>query len=169
MARSEANGLTIKQQRFVSEYLLDSNATQAAIRAGYSPKTAEQQGCRLLRNAHVQAAVGTKTEKILNKLEVTAERVLKERARLAFLDPRKFLDAKGKPLGIHQLDDDTAAAVAGFEYENVKVGNRIEARVAKVKLSDKAASLTALEKHLGLYKDDSGASPPFNIHIHLGD
>lgn len=161
--------LNDKQARFVAEYLKDSNATQAAMRAGYSQKTAYAQGCRLLKHAEVQKKLNEMTQKIMGKLEITAERVLKERARLAFLDPRKFLDDKGKPLGIHQLDDDTAAAVAGFEFETVKVGKRMETRVSRVKLSDKSSSLMALEKHLGLYKDDSDASPPFNIHIYLGD
>ena len=169
MAQADAKGLTAKQLRFVSEYLIDSNATQAAIRAGYSPKTAEQQGYRLLTKVQVKEAVAAHTSKILNNLEVTAERVLKERARLAFLDPRKFFDAKGKPLSIHELDDDTAAAVAGFEFETVKVGKRMETRLARMKITGKDPSLTALEKHLGLYKDDTGAAPPFNIHIHLGD
>src|SRR5213079_2027770 len=97
---------------------------------------------RLMQNPAVKAELEKRMGKVLSKLEITAERVLLERARLAFLDPRKLVDAKGKALGLHQLDDDTAAAVAGFEVER--------GRVAKIKLLDKGASLTALEKHLGL-------------------
>jgi phage terminase small subunit len=69
-------GLTPKQAAFVMEYLKDLNATQAAIRAGYSKKTASSQGERLLRNAKVQAAVTKGREKLAAKVEVTTERVL---------------------------------------------------------------------------------------------
>jgi len=69
-------GLTPKQATFVQEYLKDLNGTQAAIRAGYSKKTANEQAARLLANASVQAAVTKGREKLAAKAEVTAERVL---------------------------------------------------------------------------------------------
>ncbi|HVW50821.1 MAG TPA: terminase small subunit [Trinickia sp.] len=154
--------LTHKQERFVAEYLLDLNAKQAAIRAGYSAKTAEQQAYRLMANAHIQVAIAAKNAEHLTKLDVTIDRVLKERARLAFFDPRKLFDEKGKPIPIHELDEDTAAIVAGFEYGGDGV--------AKVKLADKNASLTALEKHLGMYKDEDGRHQGgLSITLHLGD
>ncbi|KAF7958224.1 hypothetical protein AWV80_01245 [Cupriavidus sp. UYMU48A] len=153
------DGLNDKMKRFVAEYLIDQNALQACIRAGYSANSARVHSNRLMQNPNVKAAIEAKIGKVLNKLEITAERVLMERARLAFLDPRKLVDAKGKPLGIHQMDEDTAAAVAGFETER--------GRITKIKLADKGASLTALEKHLGLYKDGDGDSSPLHIHLHL--
>jgi phage terminase small subunit len=69
-------GLTPKQAAFVREYLVDLNATQAAIRAGYSEKTADQQASRLLTNVKVQEAVTKGREKLAHKVEVTTERVL---------------------------------------------------------------------------------------------
>jgi hypothetical protein len=69
-------GLTPKQAAFVMEYLKDLNATQAAIRAGYSEKTADQQASRLLTNVKVQEAVTKGREKLAAKVEVTTERVL---------------------------------------------------------------------------------------------
>lgn len=71
--------LTAKQQRFVDEYLIDLNATQAAIRAGYSEKTVEQQASRLLRNVKVRAVVEKGQAKAAQKLEVTKEHI---RARM---------------------------------------------------------------------------------------
>lgn len=71
----KSRGLSPKQQRFVDEYLVDSNATQAAIRAGYSAKTAEQQGSRLLRNVQVAAAIEERGAKLAKKVGTTAERV----------------------------------------------------------------------------------------------
>lgn len=69
-------GLTHKQQAFVDEYLIDLNATQAAIRAGYSKKTANEQGARLLANVSVGAAVQKAMDKRSKKTEITAEYVL---------------------------------------------------------------------------------------------
>ena len=70
--------LTPKQQAFVNEYLKDRNGKQAAIRAGYSPKTANEQASRLLTNVNVADAVKSKSKKIADKAEITAEWVLKE-------------------------------------------------------------------------------------------
>lgn len=71
-------GLTPKQQRFVAEYLTDLNATQAAIRTGYSKKTAKEQASRLLTNVNVRAAVDAAQAKLSGKLEITAEKVLRD-------------------------------------------------------------------------------------------
>lgn len=79
-------GLTPKQARFVAEYLVDCNATQAAVRAGYSAKTAKVQGSRLLTNAAVRKAVEAKGAKVAAKLEITAERIEAELGRYAFAE-----------------------------------------------------------------------------------
>jgi phage terminase small subunit len=71
-----------KQERFVKEYLIDLNATQAATRAGYSAKTADRQGYRLLRNAEIDAAVTEGRMKLAAKLEVTVERIVAELAKI---------------------------------------------------------------------------------------
>ncbi len=69
--------LTSKQRLFISEYLVDRNATQAAIRAGYSAKTADRQGYRLLRNAEIRAAVESSTQARTERLALSADYVLK--------------------------------------------------------------------------------------------
>lgn len=93
--------LTPKQQRFVQEYLIDLNATQAAIRAGYSAKTAEQQGPRLLGNAGVAAAVAAGQVRLASKLELTAEKVLANIARVA--DKAEKAKRYGDALKGHEL------------------------------------------------------------------
>ncbi|MBB6672615.1 terminase small subunit [Cohnella nanjingensis] len=70
--------LTAKQQRFVEEYLIDLNATQAAIRAGYSENTAQEQGSRLLSNVMVKEAIENRQEKIQEKTQVTQEWVIQQ-------------------------------------------------------------------------------------------
>lgn len=158
--------MTPRQSRFVEEYLIDLNASQAAIRAKYKgdPNTI---GPRLLANVGVQEAIARRMAERSKRMEITQDRVLKERARLAFFDVRKLLDNAGNPLPIQALDDDTAAAIAGLDVAvigNAEVG---EGQILKIKWADKNVHLTALEKHLGMYKDGTGDSPPLHIHLHL--
>ena len=80
-------GLEPKHWRFCQELVIDDNATQAAIRAGYSPKGAKQQAARLLTNVDLQRAVADLRAERARRLEVSADRVLKELAALAFSDP----------------------------------------------------------------------------------
>ncbi len=159
--------LNPKQERFVLEYLKDLNATQAAIRAGYAAGSAQVTGSRLLSNAMVSEAIAAKQAKTLNKLEVTAERIILERARLAFFDPRKLLDDDGRPIPLSQLDDDTAAAIAGVKI--VTQGNQDVglAEITEFKLADKNASLTALEKINGMYSSGDEPAGVLNIHVHF--
>lgn len=77
-ALAKPAGLTPKQQRFVAEYLKDQNGKQAAIRAGYAPRSAEVQGCRLLRNAQVRAAVDKAQARVAKKAEITVESLAAE-------------------------------------------------------------------------------------------
>ncbi len=145
--------MTPKQQLFVREYLVDLNATQAAIRAGYSERTAMQQGSRLLMDVEIAAAVQAGMDKRAGKLEITAERVLQEIARLAFFDPSKLYDEQGRPRPVHELDEDTRRAIAGVEIEEVGGGDSPLVRTRKVKLADKGANLERLGKHLKLFTD----------------
>ena len=146
--------MTPKQAAFVQQYLIDKNATQAAIRAGYSAKTASSAGERLLRNVEVCAAVEREMSDLAGRLGITAERVLRERSRLAFFDPRKLFNKDGSPIPLQDLDDDTAAAVAGMDVLEEFAGSG-ENRVfigytKKYKLASKDPSLAALEKYFGL-------------------
>lgn len=153
--------LTPKQTMFVQEYLVDLNATQAAIRAGYSAKTAEQQGSRLLMNVEVAAAVQAHMDKRATSTGITADRVLKEIAKLAFFDPRKLLRSDGTPVPIHELDDDTAAAVAGVDIVTKGNDDLGYADILKVKLADKSRNLELLGRHLKLFTD--------KIEVDVGD
>lgn len=147
------DGLNAKQTAFVHEYLVDKNATQAAIRAGYSAKTAASLGERLLRNVEIRAAIDEGLQDLARRVGLTAEMVLRERKRLAFFDPRKLLDREGNPLPLQDLDDDTAAAIAGLDVLQIMAGDHppgIPSYVKKYKLAAKDTSLTALERYLGL-------------------
>lgn len=155
--------LNDKQQKFVDEYLVDLNATQAAIRAGYSEKTARSQGQRLLTNVDIQERIAERRAVIQNSTEITQERVIKEIARLALFDPRKLLNEDGTPKPIQELDDDSAAAIAGIDLVSVGNSELGIGTVMKYKLADKNSALDKLCKHLGLY--DADKSRKTEIHL----
>ena len=147
--------LTPRQSRFVDEYLVDLNATQAAIRAGYSKKTANTQAARLLVNVNIQEAVQEGQRETQIRSKVSLDQVVREAARLALFDPRKMFKADGTPKAIQDLDDDTAACIAGLDVMNIGSGDEIS-QVLKYKLAPKGQAIDTLMKHLGGYEKDNG-------------
>ncbi len=149
--------LTPKQKLFIREYCRDLNATRAAIAAGYSKNGARVQAYRLLANANISAEIAELTAKTCTKLEISAEKVLQELARLAFLDPRKFYNENGGLKHVPELDGDTAACIAGMEVEDVYEGYGDERKKVgicrKIKFADKGANLERLGRHLKLFTD----------------
>ncbi len=144
--------MTPKQERFVAEYLKDLNATQAAIRAGYSKKTAEVQGWRLLRNAEISALVFQSKTRQLESADLTATRVLEELRRLAFSDVTGLFDEQGNLKPIHTLTPEQAAAIASLEVvqRNLTSGDGHTDIVQKLKVWDKTKALEMLAKHFAL-------------------
>ena len=151
------NELAPRQAQFVAQYLIDLNATRAAQRAGYSLKTAYSQGQRLLKNVEVQSAIQAAMDKRAEKLEITADRVLDEIAKLAFFDPRKFFEDDGSLKRIQDLDDDTAMSLARMEVIELFEGSGEQKHayglMKKIKLADKLSALEKLGKHLKLFSD----------------
>lgn len=169
--------LTAKERRFIDEYLIDLNATQAAARAGYSKRTAEQQGYQLLRRPRVAEAITAQQRKIATKLEVTQERVVAELAKIGFSDIRKAvtwrtcereianeedLEPQGhggslkrsRAMSVNLVEllssddlDDDTAAAISEISQTDKGG-------LKVKFHDKRAALVDLAKYLGMFKDE---------------
>lgn len=107
--------LSDRQHRFIDEYLIDQNATQAAIRAGYSPQTCRVMGPHLAKQPQIRAAIDAKLAKQQRRTEVTADRVLLELSRLAFADARTLHHPNGSLKSPQDWDDDTAAQIAGIE------------------------------------------------------
>lgn len=160
--------MTPKQERFVAEYLVDLNATQAAIRAGYSEKTAEQSGPRLLGNVEISHAVRIKQEALAQKHNVTLDRVVAEVASVGFANMGDFmrLGANGLPvLDWGKLTREQTGVVSEVTIDQVDGGKDapVTNRV-KLKLYDKLAALDKLARHLGMFPKD-GATVNVNISL----
>lgn len=148
----DANGLTPRQALFVAEYRKDLNATQAAIRAGYTAKKANVAGADLLSNPNIAKVLAQETQKALDEVGIDATRVLREIGRLAFSDVRSLFDSSGNLKPLHTLKDAEAAAIAGCEVivKNAQAGDGHMDTVHKIKVWDKPKNLEMLAKHLGL-------------------
>lgn len=139
--------------------MIDLNATQAAQRAGYSAATAYSIGQRLLKNVEVASAIADQRTKQADKLEVTAERVLKELALIGFANMDDYLSVSGEGdpfVDLSALTRDKAAAIGEVTVEDFKDGRGADARDVrriKFKLLDKRAALVDLGRHLKLFTD----------------
>ena len=144
--------MTPKQMRFVSEYLIHLNATQAAISAGYSVKTARAIGCENLTKPDIAAAIAAGAAKQLESADLSATRVLEEIRRLALSDVRSLFDEQGDLRPIHTLTAEQAACIGGLEViiKNAKAGDGVTDTIHKIKIWDKPKSLEMLAKHFAL-------------------
>jgi phage terminase small subunit len=150
--------VTAKQKLFVKHYLIDLNATKAAISAGYSEKTADVQGSRLLRNAKIRAKIDEGTTKRAAKLDISAEKVLSELALLAFANMDDYVDVLGgkRVLNTAKPTRDQMAAVQEITEDTTGGtgdGERKMVLRTKFKLSDKGINLERLGRHLKLFTD----------------
>lgn len=149
--------LTAKQALFVAEYLIDLSASHAAQRAGYSKKTSRQLGYRLLGDPRVQAAIQAAKQAREVRTQISQDRVLQELARVAFFDPRRLLMPDGSLRPLSELDDDTAAAVAGLdiveEFEGRGESRERVGFTKKVKVAGKVEALALAMRHLGMLRD----------------
>lgn len=143
--------LTEKQKRFADEYLIDLNATQAAIRAGYSPKSAEQQGSALLRNPKVRAYIDERMAELSRRTGVTQERIIRELARIAFLDPTKLVNMDTVEL-LDDATEDDRAAITAVKIKTIPTqeGTGVE---REIRFADKIKALELLGKRFGMWID----------------
>lgn len=139
-----------KQQRFVDEYLKDLNATQAAIRAGYSASTAEQIGYQLLQNTSVVTAIETGKAARSERTKIDADWLLKRLAEESTADVNDLYDESGaiRPVSEWPLIW-RQGLVAGLETDEERdETGRVIAVVRKVKLSDRVKRLELIGKHI---------------------
>lgn len=145
-----SKGLTDRQKRFCDEYLIDLNATQAAIRAGYSEKTAEQMGYQLLQKTSVLGYLKKRLADREKRTEITQDMVIRELAAIGFAKATDYAEVDGPLVVIKptaKLTPEQQKAVASIEQGNFGI---------KLKLYDKVRALELLGKHLGLFAAASG-------------
>jgi phage terminase small subunit len=166
-----ADELTDKQKMFITEYLVNGfNATQAAIKAGYSEDTAKQQGSRLLTNVDIRKAINDEINRALDdKRDELKTQVIAEYKKIALSDIKNILKYDQDGVVISPSDDVDTSVVSSVEIEQevVKiVGDvSISNKKIKLKLYDKIKALEGLSKYLGLTKDTIDI--PGGIHIHI--
>lgn len=142
--------MTKKQKRFVEEYLIDLNATQAAIRAGYSVDSASEIGYENLIKPDIQTAIAKAMAERSKRTGVNQDRVILELARLAFVRMTDIVDDKVKIKTTATEDD--LSCIEGIKYKQSKsdTGTSVE---REVKIGSKIKALELLGKHLGMWND----------------
>lgn len=139
-----------KHELFVAEYLIDLNATQAAIRTGYSAKTAEQIGYQLLQKTSVQKAIAKAMAERSKRTGVNQDRVVLELAKLAFVNMTDVVDSQGK------IKDDAAeedkACIESIKYKRSDTDTGVSVE-REVRIGSKMKALELLGKHLGMWND----------------
>ena len=150
--------MTNKQKRFVEEYLIDFNATQSAIRAGYSVDTAKDIGCENLAKPNIKKAINKALAERSRRTGITQDRVIQELARVAFVNFNDIVDENGEIKTDASADD--LACVESYKVEN---GDSINGRSRRreVKLASKLKALELLGKHLGMFSDK------FDVNMNL--
>lgn len=161
--RTMARGLTDKQKRFVEEYLVDLCGAQAAIRAGYSPRSAREIASQLLTKHHIRARVDAAMAERSKRTGINQDRVLRELARIAFVDATDVINLSDVTLKASAARDDTAAIMA-VRVKTIPTpdGDGVE---REVRLHDKLKALELLGKHLGMFTGKLDVNLPITVVI----
>ena len=160
MIVTSEDGLTDKQRQFIAEYLIDFNATQAAIRAGYSENCPSEIGYENLSKPLIQRAIQEAMDKRAKRTEITQDRVLAELAKIGFANMQNYMraNADGDPyLDFSALTEDQAAALSEVTVEDYTEGRgeaSREVKRVKFKLCDKRAALVDIGRHLGMFPNN---------------
>lgn len=156
-------GLTAKQQRFVEEYLTDLNATQAAIRAGYSVKNAAKIASQLLDKTRVKNAIDKAMAERSRRTGITQDRVLRELAKVAFVNATDVINMDDATLKGDANREDTAA-IASVKVKTIpgEEGDIVE---REVKMCDKLKALELIGKHLGMFTDKVNVNAEMMVKI----
>lgn len=154
-----------RRLKFAEDVLRGLNGTDAYKNAGYKAKrgSARRNASRLLTNADIAKYIEERRKELAAKIQeetlVEAKDVIREAKRIAFFDPRKLFDKSGNLLQIVDLDDDTAAAIAGCDVERLFEGRGEDqeqiGNIVKLKLSNKNDALEKLFRHLNLYAGET--------------
>lgn len=149
--------LTDKQQRFCEEYLVDLNATQAAIRAGYSENTAPEQGSRLLINVKVQNKIQELQQTRSERTKITADMVLQELGKVGFSNIQDFLNSDLTVKDLQSLEKEKAQAIHSIKRSVTEFEGGTK-EVVEFKMHDKLRALEMIGRHIGFFEKDNDQS-----------
>lgn len=164
--------MTDKQKRFCDEYLIDLNATQAAIRAGYKANkknTFEVIGYQLLQKTSVAEKIAQEMAERSKRTGINQDRVIQEIARIAFVNPQNLINTEDATV-IDNASVDDLACIKSVKVKTMN-GDKGYSEEREVQLNDKLKALELLGKHLGMFKDkiELDADMELNINIDYGD
>lgn len=160
-----------QQQAFVREYLIDLNATQAAIRAGYSEATAQEQGSRLLSNVMVSAAIKEALDARAERTQINADYVLNRLVEIDNMDVLDIMDDKMNLKPVRQWPRVWRRYLSGFDVAEMFEGRGDDREMTgilkKIKWPDKVKNLELLGKHVGVqaFKDRVEHSGEVSINV----
>lgn len=154
--------LNARKERFAMEYLKDANGTQAAIRAGYSVRSAATTGGLLLRDPDVQALIAQERAKLTARVGDDRERIIQELRHIAYFDPRELYDAQGKARPLHELPEHVARAVESVSVHTGRKGSRTTLRV-----HNKLAGLRLLGEIFGLTKAPGSGNTTVEVGVQV--
>jgi phage terminase small subunit len=152
--------LTDKQVLFAQEYIVDLNAGAAAIRAGYSEKTAYEMGYENLRKPQIAELIQQMMDERSKRTEITADMVLKEYAKLGFSNITDYLKVVSEPFEVdgRELTTQVVQIFNTDSIERTKLDAVAEIKQTKegisLKLHDKKGALDSMARHLGMFKDE---------------
>lgn len=149
--------LNKKQKRFVEEYLIDLNATQAAIRAGYSPKTAKEIGSENLTKPNIKSEIDKAMAERSKRTGINADRILQELGKLGFVNIADVVDLETGKVKDSASDEDLAC------IQSIKIKPTEWGTEREVKFYDKKSTLELMGKHLGMWTDKVGMTADMNI------
>jgi len=148
-----------KEKMFCAQYMIDHNGAQAAIRAGYSAKTAKVVAAQLIARPHIKTYLNDLIAKQQERVQITADRVVKELAVIAFCDIRQAFDANGKLINPKDMPEEVARAIASIDTEELfewDAENKTKEYIGdskKLKFCDKVRALEALGRHFKMFTD----------------
>lgn len=148
------SGMTDKQIKFCDEYIKDLNITQAAIRAGYTPKYSDSLAYKLLGNIGIQERIAVLQTAAAKRNEITVDRIIAEYATIAFFDPSRIFDEAGNCLPLDQIDKASRRAIARIVTQEIGNGDNKIGEIKQAITYDKIKALDSLCRVLGFNAPD---------------
>lgn len=147
--------MTPKEQKFCDEYLIDLNASAAAVRAGYSERASKEIASRLLTKANIKERIAELMLEQQERTKVTADMVIKELAALGFWSINDFIDTDNTIRDISMLDKELTKPIIGLKVKETTFGEDGLSKTTELKFADKKGALVDLGRHLGIFEKDN--------------